>query len=107
MSEKACPFCGRALSADFRASPAPRAPAARLSRAALFAAGTGVAVLGSVAAVDCTTHETAVAPPYGAIALPIVPIDPAQRSVADTASGAWDGGATRDGESETRAKLPQ
>jgi len=41
VSEVSCPFCGVALSDEFRASPAPLPPRARLSRAALFAFGTG------------------------------------------------------------------
>jgi hypothetical protein len=45
VSEAACPFCGAAFSASFRGATAPRAPAARLTRAALFAFGTGGAAL--------------------------------------------------------------
>jgi hypothetical protein len=45
VSESACPFCGVALSEAFRASPAPLPPRARLSRAALFAFGTGTLAL--------------------------------------------------------------
>ncbi len=45
VSELRCPFCGSAMDVDVRARPAPRPPAMRLSRAALFALGTGGAVL--------------------------------------------------------------
>jgi hypothetical protein len=73
VSEVACPFCGGALGAELRASPAPVAPAGRLSRAALFAVGTGAAVLGSVGAVECTRYTSAIAPPYGAVAFDPTP----------------------------------
>jgi hypothetical protein len=46
VSEVACPFCRAPLSEAFRASPAPLPPRARLSRAALFAFGTGTLALG-------------------------------------------------------------
>jgi hypothetical protein len=45
VSEESCPFCRATLDASFRASPAPRAPGARLTRAALFAFGTGTLAL--------------------------------------------------------------
>ena len=41
VSEESCPFCGGGLDPAFRASPAPRSPGVRLTRAALFAFGTG------------------------------------------------------------------
>ena len=44
VSESACPFCRSVLSDAFRATPARQAPRARLTRAALFALGTGVAL---------------------------------------------------------------
>jgi hypothetical protein len=44
VTESACPFCCAALSDAFRATPARQAPRARLTRAALFALGTGVAL---------------------------------------------------------------
>ena len=61
VSESSCPFCGAALDPVFRASPAPRPPAGRLARAALFAATTGTTlavgaittVAVSSATVDC------------------------------------------------------
>jgi|SRR5580692_862329 hypothetical protein len=45
VSEAACPFCGARLDASFRDFPRRRAPTVRLSRAALFALGTGGAAL--------------------------------------------------------------
>jgi hypothetical protein len=44
VSETACPFCRGVLGDAFRATPARAAPRARLTRAALFALGTGVAI---------------------------------------------------------------
>jgi hypothetical protein len=63
VSEGTCPFCGAGLDASFRASPAPVGPSRRLSRAALFAFGTGAAVLSPVVAIDC--GETTAQPLYG------------------------------------------
>jgi hypothetical protein len=67
VSEVACPFCGDALSEAFRASPAPLPPRARLSRAALFAFGTGTATLASAGALTsaCSSATSAPAPAYG------------------------------------------
>jgi hypothetical protein len=44
VSESTCPFCRSALNEAFRATPAGQAPRGRLTRAALFALGTGVAM---------------------------------------------------------------
>jgi hypothetical protein len=57
VSEGACPFCGAAFDAAFGAAPAPVPPSRRLSRAALYAYGTGVLVLApaAFATVDCTS----------------------------------------------------
>jgi hypothetical protein len=44
VSESACPFCRAGLTAEFRSTPARQAPRARLTRAALFVLGTGVAL---------------------------------------------------------------
>ncbi len=57
VSESACPFCSAPLDADLRARPAPRPPAMRLSRAALFALGTGAAALAS-GTVACSSSST-------------------------------------------------
>jgi len=80
VSEAACPFCGATLDASFRQRPAPRAPAARLGRAALFALGTttvGLAAAcssssqggGSEKGVDSGTMMGE--PAYGAPARPL------------------------------------
>jgi hypothetical protein len=65
VSEGACPFCGVLLEPAFHVAPAPVGPSKRLSRAALFAFGTGAAVLSPVVVVDCGTDGYALMPPYG------------------------------------------
>ena len=83
VSEGACPFCRASLDAAFRAAPAPLAPAARLSRAALFALGAGSisvgAACGGATAVEVPSSQDGgntaapdggdagpvIAPPYG------------------------------------------
>jgi hypothetical protein len=45
VSEAACPFCGVALAGSLRLSAPPRRPGVRLTRAALFALGTGTVAL--------------------------------------------------------------
>ncbi len=45
VSEAACPFCGATLADSLRASPRPQPPGVRLTRAALFAFGTGTLAL--------------------------------------------------------------
>jgi hypothetical protein len=62
VSETACPFCGARLGEAFGTLAAPRKPAARLSRAALFAMGAGGLV---VACGGSTTLQ----PPYGTQAI--------------------------------------
>jgi hypothetical protein len=57
VSEEACPFCGSALADSFRAAPAPQAPGARLTRAALFAFGAGTLAL--TPACSSSTSSTA------------------------------------------------
>ncbi len=47
VSELACPFCRAEQSAAARTSPAPLAPRARLTRAAMFALGTSAAAVAS------------------------------------------------------------
>jgi hypothetical protein len=58
VSEAGCPFCGATFAESFRASPRPQPPAARLTRAALFALGTGTLAL----APGCSSSSSA-APP--------------------------------------------
>jgi hypothetical protein len=65
--ESTCPFCHAAINA--LGGSAPARPSGRLSRAALFALGTGAAVLGSVVAIDCSDGDDSSSnccPPYGA-----------------------------------------
>lgn len=52
-SETLCPFCGDALPMSLRGSAAPRVPAGRLGRAAIFAFGTALA-----AATGCGESHT-------------------------------------------------
>ncbi len=54
VSEPLCPFCGRGVDADVRARPAPRPPAMRLSRAALFALGAAT----GTASIGCSSSST-------------------------------------------------
>jgi len=61
VNEGGCPFCGESLSDEFRAAPRPRGPGARLSRAALFAFGSGtLAVAGA-----CSSSSDTPVPVYG------------------------------------------
>jgi|HubBroStandDraft_1064217.scaffolds.fasta_scaffold37267_1 hypothetical protein len=59
-SEPACPFCRGELDDAFRSAPRPRAPTARLSRAALFAIGAAGFLAGSV---SCSSGSSYGAPP--------------------------------------------
>ncbi len=45
VSEDACPFCGAAFAASFRAAARPQPPSGRLTRAALYALGSGTLAL--------------------------------------------------------------
>jgi hypothetical protein len=67
VSEGACPFCGASFDASFQTSPAAVGPSRRLSRAALFAFGTGAVVLSPVVAIDC--GESTAVPFYGSAPL--------------------------------------
>jgi len=60
VNEGGCPFCGAQLTDDFRAGVRPQGPAARLSRAALFAFGTGAVAM----APACSSSSSS--PAYGA-----------------------------------------
>jgi len=64
VSEETCPFCHATLSREFRGSPAPQPPRARLSRAALRAFGTGA--LAITAACSSSSSGGNLAPAYGA-----------------------------------------
>jgi hypothetical protein len=61
VDEAACPFCGAPLDDAFRALPAPRAFAARLGRAALYALGAAGTVSVTMACGGGSPQ-----PPYGA-----------------------------------------
>ena len=62
-SESACPFCKRELAGAFQSAPSSLAPAARLSRAALFALGAGGVV------VACGSGTANPQPLYGGVAI--------------------------------------
>jgi hypothetical protein len=55
VSEEACPFCRGRLAESFRAAPAPQPPGARLTRAALFAFGTGTLALAPACSSSSST----------------------------------------------------
>ena len=79
----ACPFRGAALDESFRGAPAPVPPSRRLSRAALFAYGTGTVVLASAAVViDCATSAVRL---YGGPYVPEDASEPVQDSGLATA----------------------
>jgi hypothetical protein len=80
VSEGACPFCGLLLEPAFRAAPAPIGPSRRLSRAALFAFGTGTMVLTPAVAIDCGTATEV--PFYGS-----APLSDAGEPAFDGATG--------------------
>jgi hypothetical protein len=61
VSEAACPFCGAVFPASLRERAPPLPPGARLTRAALFAFGTGTLSL----APSCSSSSDMVIPPYG------------------------------------------
>jgi hypothetical protein len=62
VTEAGCPFCGATLADSFRASPRPQAPAARLTRAALFALGTGTLALAPACSSSSSTPAYGVPP---------------------------------------------
>jgi hypothetical protein len=72
VSEPACPFCSRKLDDAFRWVAIPRAPTARLSRAALFALGAGGLVFPACSSAsnapvpeDAAYDDVSVVPLYG------------------------------------------
>ena len=92
VSEAACPFCGASLDRSLQTTPAPLPPAARLSRAALFALGASTVSLaaacgGATVGADGPLPGEAgsapsdgsdkradvgtIAPPYGFMPLPV------------------------------------
>jgi hypothetical protein len=91
VSEGACPFCAASLDASFKATPAPMGPSRRLSRAALFAFGTGTLVLPAAAAIDCV-GDIAPQPLYGGAYFPEDAGEDAGEEPQDSAPEASDGG---------------
>jgi hypothetical protein len=63
VSEAACPFCGTPFADAFRASPRPKGPGARLTRAALVAFGT--LGTGSLAVLPACSSSSSAAPTGG------------------------------------------
>jgi hypothetical protein len=63
VSEAACPFCGAEFADAFRASPRPKGPGARLTRAALVAFGT--LGTGSLAVLPACSSSSSAAPTGG------------------------------------------
>ena len=85
VSESACPFCGAVLPEELRSRLAPLTSAARLSRAAVFALGTGAVSLGAA----CSTSEEQVDSVYGGPPMADAAYGgPPQDSGADTARDA-------------------
>jgi hypothetical protein len=70
VNEGGCPFCGAALAGHFDADRPSLPPATRLSRAALFALGTGAASVAAACGGSTTDEQHQVAPPYGAFPFP-------------------------------------
>jgi len=119
VSESTCPFCHSALSDAFRATPARRAPRERLTRAALFVLGTGVALTPACSPASSgspgtgteqgdgssdTDGGTTAQPLYGAVAYDAgVPAD-AGATGSDAATGASDAAGTTDAASTTDAE---
>jgi hypothetical protein len=66
VSEEACPFCRARLPASLRQAARPLPPTARLTRAALFAFGTGtMAVAPSACSSSSSSGDVMFEPPYG------------------------------------------
>ncbi len=78
VSEAACPFCGAVLPDSLRSTPRREPPGVRLSRAALFAFGTGTLALSPACSSSSSGNSPAVAGADDA-------------SAADDASTAMDG----------------
>jgi hypothetical protein len=67
VNEAACPFCGAVLPDSVRESAPPQPPAVRLTRAALFAFGTGTLALAPGCSSSSPSPDAGLvyAPPYG------------------------------------------
>jgi hypothetical protein len=116
VSESACPFCGSALSDTFRATPARQAPRVRLTRAALFALGTGVALTPGCSPSSSGSPGTGTEqgddggitaqPLYGAVAYDAGEPADAGATGSDGATGASDAAGTTDAGSTTDGEPP-
>jgi len=62
VSERTCPFCEGVLDDAFRSRPAPRPPASRLSRAALYAFGAGTLTLATACGGSTSDENPDAAP---------------------------------------------
>jgi len=96
VSETTCPFCAATLSDAFRATPAPRRLATRLSRAALFALGTTGATAAALACSDDSTEtslENCCPDAYGG---PPIPFDARVTAPGRADAGAGDASDTSD-----------
>ena len=65
VSETACPFCGSVLPDSLREGAPPQPPGARLTRAALFAFGTGTLALAPACSSSSAPDMSVIIPPYG------------------------------------------
>ena len=98
VSEGSCPFCDTSLAGLFDGDRPGVAPATRLSRAALFALGTGAASVAAACGGSTTDNQHQYAPPYGAFPLP---------DAGSPGDGGSDGAAPgTDGGGQTDATLP-
>ncbi len=94
-TDAACPFCNAALDSalDSSPDPAPPGPALRLSRAALFAFGTGAAVLTPALTLNCSSDETTCCPPYGHVPFDAAePVQDGALATPDAQVGSGDAG---------------
>jgi len=66
VNEDGCPFCGAQFTDAFRAGPRPQGPTARLSRAALFAFGTGAVAFAPGCSSSSSSSPPVAVPVYGA-----------------------------------------
>jgi hypothetical protein len=102
VSEAACPFCGTPFADAFRASPRPKGPGARLTRAALVAFGT--LGTGSLALTPACSSSSSAAPTgggetndSGGTAMPLYGATPIE---ADATPGASDAGVREGADAE-------
>lgn len=70
VSETACPFCGSVLPDSLREGVPPQPPRVRLTRAALFAFGTGTLALAPACSSSSAPDTSVFIPPYGIPPIP-------------------------------------